>query len=217
MMSGNLSQGAGGTPVPPGTTMEQIVQSVYAELLRRQQTASRPPTGFMPASAGPGGVNPQGFNFGISTPIGNVGFGWSSAQPGQGQLSTQSIWGDIGGFFSDAGKTILNGVGQQVQQRLPGMIGDLLKSLAASPEFSQYAQQVRVQSAGPGGALTPEWSWPKFLSDAADTIGHAVTQYVIPNLPTIASTILAVAASQPQMASGQGQQMQQGQTPGMMH
>jgi hypothetical protein len=40
---------------------------------------------------------------------------------------------------------------------------------------------------------------------------------VIPNLPTIASTILAVAASQPQMASGQGQQMQQGQTPGMMH
>jgi hypothetical protein len=192
--------------------MEQIVQAVYNDLLRRQSTA-RPMSGTTPASAGPG-VDPQGFNFGVSTPVGNIGFGWSSAQPGQGPLSTQSFWGDIGGFFSDAGKTVLSTVGKQVEQRLPDLVGNLLKSLAASPEFAQYAQQVRVQSAGPGGALTPEWGWPKFLSDAGNAIGHAVTQYVVPHLPEIVNGVVTVVSAlsvQPPIAAGQAQQMQPGQ------
>ena len=82
----------------------------------------------------------------------------------------------------------------------------VLKSLAASPEFAQYSQQVHAQSAGPGGALAPQFNFGNFLRDAADTIGKAVTQYVIPNLPTIASAILAVASTQgPQVQAGQGQ------------
>jgi hypothetical protein len=193
--------------VPPGTTVNQIVQAVLNELNRRQPTTGSV-TGMTPASAGPN-VNPQ-FNFGITTPIGGFGFGWSSAQPGQGGLSTQSLWGDITGFLGHEGRQILEGVGQQVAQQLPGMIGGLLKSLAASPEFAQYAQQVHAQSAGPGGALAPQFNFGNFLRDAADTIGKAVTQYVIPNLPTIASTILAVASTQgPQVQAGQGQALPQ--------
>jgi hypothetical protein len=194
--------------VPPGTTVNQIVQAVINELNRRQP-ATGSMTGMTPASAGPG-VNPA-FNFGISTPIGGFGFGWSSAQPGQGPLSTQSLWGDITGFLSNEGKTILDGVGQQVAHQLPGIIGGLLKNLAASPEFAQYAQQVHAQSAGPGGALAPQFDFVNFLKSAADTIGKAVTQYVVPNLPTIASTLLAVASTQgPQVQPGQGQPVQQG-------
>jgi hypothetical protein len=142
--------------VPPGTTVNQIVQAVLNELNRRQP-ATGSMTGMTPASAGPN-LNPQ-FNFGISTPLGNVGFGWNSAQPGQGALSTQSLWGDITGFLGNEGKQILEGVGQQVAQQLPGMIGGLLKSLAASPEFAQYTQQVHAQSAGPGGALAPQFDF----------------------------------------------------------
>lgn len=189
--------------VPPGTTVNQIVQAVLNELNRRQPaTASMP--GTSPASAGPN-LNPQ-FNFGISTPVGNFGVGWNSAQPGQGALSTQSLWGDITGFLGHEGRQILEGVGQQVAQQLPGMIGGLLKSLAASPEFAQYTQQVHAQSAGPGGALAPQFDFANFFKSAADTIGKAVTQYVVPNLPMIASTLLAVASTQgPQVQAGQGQ------------
>src|SRR5216683_284869 len=104
---------------------------------------------------------------GISTPFGGFGFGWSSAQPGQGPLSTQSLWGDITGFLGNEGKQILEGVGQQVAQQLPGMIGGLLKSLAASPEFAQYSQQVHAQSAGPGGALAPQFDFANFFKSAA--------------------------------------------------
>jgi hypothetical protein len=197
------SQQSSDMMVPPGTTVNQIVQAVLNELYRRQP-ATGSTTGMTPASAGPN-LNPQ-FNFGISTPVGNFGFGWNSAQPGQGALSTQSLWGDITGFLGHEGKQILDGVGQQVAQQLPGMIGGLLKSLAASPEFAQYSQQVHAQSAGPGGALAPQFNFGNFLRDAADTIGKAVTQYVIPNLPTIASAILAVASTQgPQVQAGQGQ------------
>jgi len=193
--------------VPPGTTVNQIVQAVLNELNRRQP-ATGSMTGMTPASAGPN-LNPQ-FNFGISTPLGNIGFGWNSAQPGQGALSTQSLWGDITGFLGNEGKQILEGVGQQVAQQLPGMIGGLLKSLAASPEFAQYTQQVHAQSAGPGGALAPQFDFGSFLKSAADTIGKAVTQYVVPNLPMIASTLLAVASTQgPQVQAGQGQAVPQ--------
>jgi hypothetical protein len=193
--------------VPPGTTVNQIVQAVLNELNRRQPAAGSM-TGMTPASAGPN-LNPQ-FNFGISTPAGNFGFGWNSAQPGQGALSTQSLWGDITGFLGHEGKQILEGVGQQVAQQLPGMIGGLLKNLAASPEFAQYTQQVHAQSAGPGGALAPQFDFGGFFKSAADTIGKAVTQYVIPNLPTIASTLLAVASTQgPQVQAGQGQAVPQ--------
>jgi hypothetical protein len=189
--------------VPPGTTVNQIVQAVLNELYRRQP-ATGSTTGMAPASAGPN-LNPQ-FNFGISTPFGNVGFGWNSAQPGQGALSTQSLWGDISGFLGNEGKQILEGVGQQVAQQLPGMIGGLLKNLAASPEFAQYTQQVHAQSAGPGGTLAPQFDFANFFKSAADTIGKAVTQYVVPNLPMIASTLLAVASTQgPQVQAGQGQ------------
>ena len=194
--------------IPPGTTVSQIVQAVMYELSRRQP-ATGSMTGMTPASAGPS-LNPQ-FNFGISTPFGGFGFGWSSAQPGQGPLSTQSLWGDITGFLGNEGKQILEGVGQQVAQQLPGMIGGLLKSLAASPEFAQYTQQVHAQSAGPGGALAPQFDFANFFKSAADTIGKAVTQYVVPNLPMIASTLLAVASTQgPQVQPGQGQAVPQG-------
>src|SRR5258707_4855354 len=97
------SQQSSDMMVPPGTTVNQIVQAVLNELNRRQPAAGSM-TGMTPASAGPN-LNPQ-FNFGISTPAGNFGFGWKSAQPGQGALSTHSLSGDITRVLGPEGKPV---------------------------------------------------------------------------------------------------------------
>jgi len=183
----------------------RVAVPVVISMLQNQPQAAQ--GGMQTQSSGPlqGQMNPQ-FSSGAS--LNPFSAGPQLGQQ-QGALQQQSIFTDIGRFLQGSGQQLVQGVTQHVAQQLPQIITGIISSLAASP-------QLRGQSAGPGGQISPQsfigdiGTW---LGGAAQTIGAAAASQVAQQLPNIIGGLLSSLEAQPQQGAQQ-QMGTQGFSPG---
>lgn len=115
----------------PGLLMDLLSAHPQIQQIARQTGAA-------------GGVNPQSlFNFGASTPIGNIGLGLFGNTP---QLGAQAGIGVSPQGFNFA--DIINSVAQSAAQRLPSL---LMSLLSAHPQMQQLARQGALGGVNPQG------------------------------------------------------------------